>query len=531
MPLPVLRCMSLAACLMAGVFAPLPLAAQEAKQVEKTALETSDTPDFATMDGPDAFRLFQQERDRVFEQPCEFGAPLLGAMERAEPDNAPVARLGLMIQSFCADKEERYEDGADLIKSLNALDPAQPELRLSLYFARRTDDVDWTLELLGSLQGESLAELNRDNLWPAFRIIRKAGREEDVDALSLQWIESGKLAFLDSDLWSGLARGALGAAARQGRIELADQLLGYISDPMSYIDLLTNRTYEQLWPQIEARAGANLEAVGAANVAETRNRLTLAPSDRDRFSAAAHALHYNGDFAEAVALAQRWRERKERGIEIEEGDGWALNIEAYASDSLGQTERADAVFDELAALDPEEHPWVVNFVINRGSRLIGYGRWEEGLEAAALARTVAEDYGSTYAKLIIAKDHACALAALGRADEAADELVFLRENRVESAHLAAQGLLCHGLRVEAAALLAEALGDSATRSAAIEALQREEADLFYTKSILPPPRALMEEFPELAAAYAQQARDLPEEFIPRAALLRADLDLPEWEPR
>jgi hypothetical protein len=528
MPTSLYRHAALAVALAMPALTAAPLAAHQTKQADAPAAATAATPDFTTMDGAEAFRTFREQRDRVYDQSCGFGVPLLGAMERAEPDNMSVIRFALFIQALCADEEGRYADGAALTRRINTIDPANPEIGLSLYFARQTKDVDWVLAILGGLTDEQIGALETDELWQAAGAVHLAGRGEEFEALTLRWIEGGKLPFFDRDQWAGLAGNALGAAARDRRTELADQLLGYIDSPSIYIELLTDRTYEPLWPQIEARAGANLSSVGAEYVAMTRQRFSDAPDDRDRFSEAAHALHFHGEFESVVALAQTWRARQARGIGIEEGDAWALNLQALAHDALGQPERADAVMDELAAYDPQKHDWVVNFVINRASRLIGYGRWEEGLSAAQLARTVR---GSRYAEMIVAKDHACALAALSRADEAASELDFLRKHKIESVDLAAQGLLCHGLREEAAKMLTEGLGDPATRARAIETLLAPEADLFYTRSILPQARALMVEYPELAAAFAEYARDLPEAFTPRAAQRRAPLDLPAWNMR
>lgn len=131
--------------------------------------------------------------------------------------------------------------------------------------------------------------------------------------------------------------------------------------------------------------------------------------------------------------------------------------------------------------------------------------------------------------MIIARDHACALTQLDRTDEAADELVFLRENAAESVNLISQALLCLGLKEEAAQVLIDGLNDPATKDSALRALAKPETDLFYTSSMLPKARSLMEEYPELKAGFYASARDLPEAFIPRASILRVKLDLPEWD--
>lgn len=493
-----------------------PLAANDPKPAPEPL------PDLAALSIPELQALFRKDSKRWSDEPCTFGAPVLAQLERrSDHPPAPLRRLRLVAEAFCADNEKRYEDGLKLSADIAALTPDDPAIGLSLYFAGRLKNVDAMLAVLRGLNDTGLGQLSRDSYWSVFRTARDQGRLDALDALALEWATSGKFAFLDTKLHEGLAMSALRAAAKAGRADLVDGLLVSITGPVSYIDLLTFRTYEPFWPQIEARAGKNLAAVGEENVRVARAQLTNAPEDRDRFSAAAHALHYNGQFEDAIALAQRWRERKAKGLGIEEGDAWALNIEAYAYDSLGQFKKADAVFDELAKYEAKEHPWVVNFVINRASRLTGQGRWREGLKATELARRVAEDYGSTYAKLIIARDRACAFERLGRAKDAAPELAFLRDNWKDGVGLTVQGLICHGLDAEAAALLLGALRDEDEREEALAAFQTDEIDLFYTATLLPEAPDLLDGHPELAAELAKHVRAMPEAFIPQAALRRA----------
>lgn len=504
-----------------GALAVTPLAAEQPGD--------EPLPDLAPLTGREIYAILTKDEGRWMRQPCDFGVPVVTALEAKAAQPAPLRRLRLLTEALCADKEKRFSDGLRLAREVAALTPEDPEINLSLYFARRLEDPDQVLAILRGLEGEVLGTLARDEYWAAGRMLAAQGRDDEHDALALGWAEEGQLAFINSELHSGIALRALRAAARAARTDLAEQLLVPITSPMSYISLLTLREYAPFWPQIEQRAGPNLATIGAEHVTATRIRLTNASDDRDRFSEAAHALYYNGQFAEAIALAQRWRERAERGVGIEEGDGWALNIEAYSHDALGQPAKADAVFDELAVLDPAVHPWVVNFVINRASRLVGQGRWREGLAAAGLARTVAENYGSTYAKAIIARDHACTLRKMGRSDEAASELAFLRENWKEGIALSVQGLMCQGLESEAVALLFEGLRDKTMQERALAAFQTDELDLFYTPSTLPNARDLLAGHPALAEELAQHLRPMPEAFIPQAALKRVKPKLPAWE--
>jgi tetratricopeptide (TPR) repeat protein len=486
-------------------------------------------PDLSAMTGAEVLALFKGAGDRWIRESCEFGVPVTTAMEEKVGKTVPIRRARIYAAALCADRKQRYADGAALAQELNAVDPALQDVGLPLYFARRLEDADMVLAILGALEGKTLGDLDKDEYWAIIRLFAQQGRGKDLDALSLAWVAGGKLPFIDGDLHEGIAVRGLREAARTGRADLVDTLLLSITSPPSYIDLLTSRDYEPFWPQIEARAGANLATIGAEHVRMTSAGLTNAASDRDRLSDAAHALHYNGQYADAIALAKRWRARSGPDAPFEEGDGWALNIEAYAYDALGQPEKADAVFEELAKLDPETHPWVVNFVINRASRLTGQGRWKEGLKATVLARSVAETHGSTFAKMIIARDRACAFERLGRAQEAAVELAFLRDKAKDAIEYTVRGLMCHGLHDEAAGLLLAALRDESERDTAIAAFLTDELDLFYTASILPDARDLLPDYPELAEELSKHMRAMPEPFIPQAALRRVALT--EGAPR
>lgn len=488
--------------------------------------EPNSIPDFDGMEYGELIREFQKERGRWARESCEFGVPILTAMSRKNPSSDPVKNLRLLAQIYCADERDDYAEAAQVLATLENDFPDQDHNDLGFYLAARTDDAEDALSRLKALDFDQVKDLSEDRLWSVSRMLTRVGRSTDLNDVALDWSQNGKFGALSRNQQSGMAYRALDAAVRKKRIEAVDGLLIYITSPRSYVTLLTDRKYEPIWPKIEARAGPNMSLIGQENVMLKLARLENNELDRDRFSDAAHALHFNGQFEDAIELADQWQRREERGSAIEEGDAWALNIQAYAYDSLGQPEKADAIFDRLAKLDPEKNSWVVNFVINRASRIVGQGRWSEGLEAAELARSVP---GSTYAELIVARDFTCALKKLGRIDESEKELPFLRENAEDGVALSVQGLMCHDLNAEAAQLLIDALANPITRDRAIAAFEVDELDLFYTQSILPNARDLLEDFPELAEQLAKYVRPMPEEYIPTASVKRVTLDLPSWE--
>ncbi|WP_298463874.1 hypothetical protein [uncultured Erythrobacter sp.] len=487
-----------------------------------------DTPDFAAMNAEELVQTLRSSKNRWREEPCDFGEPLFTAMSSKMPDNPSVHRTLKFSQIFCADEQGEYAKGAAYVAELETTDPEVNLLSMALYFGRRSEDADGVLARLRKLDFDGASELDEESFWPVTWMIYDAGKADELNDLALEWSQTGIFGALSLNLQSGLAFRALGSAARQERGDLAGGLLNYITSPRSYVSLLTDRKYETIWPQIEQRAGKNLSSTGKRNVELTLARLENSPSDRDRFSDAAHALHFNGQFEDAIDLADQWQRREERGVALEEGDAWALNIQAYAYDSLGQTAKADAVFDRLAAVDPDENGWVVSFVINRASRLVGQGRWEEGLAATELARSVAEENGNTYAKLLIARDRACALLKLDRMDAAMSELEFMRENVDDGAKIVVQGLLCFGFKDEAAKIMLDMFADPDKRVTAIDAFEVGDLDLFYTQSLLPDASDLLATSPELAAELAKYMRPMPEDLIPAASLKRVKLDLPSW---
>ena len=83
--------------------------------------------------------------------------------------------------------------------------------------------------------------------------------------------------------------------------------------------------------------------------------------------------------------------------------------------------------------------------------------------------------------------------------------------------------MCAGQNDEAAAMLLAALREAGQREDAVSAFLTDELDLFYTASILPNARDLLADYPELAAELALHMRDMPEAYIPQAALKRVAL--------
>ncbi|WP_338241269.1 hypothetical protein [Aurantiacibacter hainanensis] len=470
--------------------------------------------------------LEQLGGDRWMNEPCDFGRALVAEISRREispPDMADAATQ--IAKLLCATQQGEYRRAMDALQALERRQPMPAFDAMAFALYEELDEADAALlrftNLMTDTSGAGLTALPPESVWAFSRTMSSTGRSDEFDLLALEIYEGGLFERLDPVLHSSLATRALNRAARDDRPEIALDLLDHIRLPNDYAVMLADRELASLWPQIEARAGENLANVSGAYVDWTAAQLEADPTDRDLFGDAVRALYMDGRFEEAVALSRTTIDHRDDGIA--EGEAWAMNIEGYSLDTLGREEEADAVFDRLASYDPKENLWVVNFVINRAIRLARLGRWDEALEANALAREIATTEGTTYARMLVAGTQLCTLSALDRGEDAAVELEFLRENAAEHPGVAADALLCAGLEDESAGLVAEVLADDDRYEKITDAYQPQTFGFFHLPGLLPRVHDLLDTHPELVSAFEKRVRQIPERFTPRLAIRRADL--------
>lgn len=483
-------------------------------------------PDFGAMtDEQLGTRLAAIGREG-FRDPCTRVVPLFTELHRRNPRETRYDSGLLVAQAYCAYQEKRFAEGMRYLRRAERDNPGPGGIEpLGLYFATELKDGEAALSRLRGLAATGgIVALPIDVLGWTFRAIREDGRGEELGAFAYQLATSSTFERMDVRVQGMLASNALAHVAGSGETTQVDALLRHVRSPSSVLDLLALREYEAIWPQVERHAGDNLASLSDDYVAWTAARLADKPEDRDRLSENSYALLYAGRYREAVELAQGWLDRKQHEGEIEEGDGWALNIQAYAYDALGQPEEADRVFDRLARISPDEHPWVVNFLINREVRLVELGRWEDGLAASEVARPSTDKHGTPYARMLVASYRACALHKLGQTDESARELDFVREHFADAPGAGGVALLCADRDDEAAKLLGTTLADEASRAGFLDDMQDARFDLFGTpQPQLREPRELVLARPELRDAALQHVRLLPDRFVPVAYLRREEL--------
>ncbi len=459
--------------------------------------------------------------------PCSVNAPLLREAIARRPELVELGDFLLLSELRCAANRESFGEALEYYLRLEdkgfGLSP-----NYGLYLARRTDSAERSVDLIERIlmsgDAEKLASLRNDAFWRVERLARRDGISSELDKVSEEAVREGALKHLDRELGSDLARSALKSAGLQGDARLVQEALKSVYRPNSFVRLLSAREYEPIWPAIEERVGKNFTAITEEFRADTLKKFDRNREDLESLHSYVRALHYDGDFEAVVDAVDAAITRDDIVSTIQIDEAWSLNLKGYALDALGRASEADEVFELLAASSEIRQELGPSFLINRAARLVGHGKWEQGLAAAEAAWTMAESRGNAYARSLTLRDRICALKSLGRENESRTLLDQLRLEAEDRPAILAEGLLCLGFDDEAALLLTRALDNETTRRVLVTDLQHGAMNLFETSSVLRKPRDLVREHSGLRQKFLEFARFVPEEFYPAASQRRSKAD-------
>ncbi|WP_283418966.1 hypothetical protein [Sphingopyxis sp. Geo48] len=484
--------------------------------------------DFTGVSDEELWAAYEAAVARQDEDYCGFLVPLLSQIEtRGGADRrVSIARSGAELE--CAIEQQRWDVAYRQVKYLERAHGKLPALyaaSIARLAGALPDASTRLLEHIDAIEPDTAFKQESRELWALSRAFALAGRFAERLQLLRDLAQEARLGKMAEDDRRAILSALFAAEVEGGSVEAAAGLVANVRDPYTMRSALGDLRYAPLWPQLEAQAGDNLNLILNAAVDEALARYRSAPDDLQLFQELAHAYLHAGRFAEVIDLVEAKRPPPEKMAEIDENMAWALNVEAYSLDALGRADDAEAIFDQIAEIpfDAKEKGWLVNFAINRGSRLVALGRFEKGLAAAELAGRIAETSGSGYARMLVRRDRICALTALGRAAEAAPILQEVDANIDDTPHVAAEALLCAKDEGKVAALVIAELKDPAKAGEMIEALQGPEFDLFYTSSVLPRLSKRIRPRKDVDAAFRKVARDIPARFAPLFAKRRAEL--------
>ena len=355
--------------------------------------------------------------------------------------------------------------------------------------------------------------------------VRRASDYETSGLLGrLDAIRDQKRAHLLSDRllaigWTGsgvgsrsqLAAMAIRQAMTEGEVTRARSLVPNLLEPGATYQLLAERAFEPIWPDLEKWAGPNLSNQWALYLTEARKRW-LAGDDPERGADYASALRTAGDLDTLIA---EFLPRFDKPVDPRR-DWPLLFIAPKLVNALMTRGRTD---DALAVYKKASQSWplgssanALNLYANEANALLYADRPAEAL--AKIDAAIADSHrwpGEINVDAIggMHQARACILHALGRDTEAAVSASIA--GQVGHASQRVELALCMGKPAEAEAALLKALAVPEERTTAIGFMQPDDAPVIptaYARKRHADMEALRRN-PRLLAALAPFGRILP----------------------
>jgi tetratricopeptide (TPR) repeat protein len=234
-------------------------------------------------------------------------------------------------------------------------------------------------------------------------------------------------------------------------------LVSGITTPGALLSLIVRPRYDTILAPGEDRL-ALLERVLAETDRTTAAALARDPRDPGLVLARAQYLRGIGRNAEALDLLRPFLRKPRDTVAASEQGLWLVNEAAYALIALGRNDEALRLMRRLAALPTQENAQLIGARINYSLLLWDTGHYDDALERAARLERDAADMTSAFGQAWISSASACALARLGRVDEAAARISDLRAESTLNPDALMRAYLCTGDADAAAALMVERLG-------------------------------------------------------------------------
>ncbi len=422
------------------------------------------------------------------------------------------------LRSFALARANRIPEAREAIEASVAASPAPTMLLLRQLFLLRAFTGDAkaagdTVLLIAATDPKGLETLPTEVLTDVIRSAQTDGNrgfELDYALVTAGWSPPdatiGDLDWIRQRLATGLAD--------RDRLDEARPVIAAILNPASLVRLGIDRRFQTLWPEIEARLGPGADTADAAYVSAAKARFDKTPASIVARLGYAEALNIASREPEAIAVADVAKTPEELA-KLSNREIWLVNLHA---ELLADDGKIDAALARLAALNatpPAGRAGMIGTIINEALPAQSLGRAEAALTLADAAEAKIPP-GSAVAQAYLAQARACALADLGRKDEAAKAAAPLiaKPEANDDSYLAA--MICLGRNDAAAAAIVRRLGRIEDRASMLFMLQpfllaeRATPRDAKQRTVL---RALKAR-PEVKAAYLKVGRDMPAAVSP-----------------
>jgi hypothetical protein len=313
-----------------------------------------------------------------------------------------------------------------------------------------------------------------------------------------------------------MAAKAVDLLVGRGDFSGAQALLPHVLDPTAIEDMLINRRYAPLWPNLAKIAGPNLEFIRKASADAAQLAYDEAPDDHEKLENLVNALREAGQLNAAIALRSKLPHDAASMSSADEQMGWAINNVALALHDAGRADEADRLFASLNDAPMPKEYWRISMKINRLEFLVKDGKFERALP---LIEPTAKIEGTPYADQLTRRLRYCTLRRLGRSEEAAKYLPELMAHAGDAVVPTIDGLLCAGEIDKAQALaLAQLKNPDEDKRINFEkqfvrALQARPLTSD-DPSVWQGAWRQLRQRPAIAAEFKRLGRDMPENLLP-----------------
>lgn len=296
----------------------------------------------------------------------------------------------------------------------------------------------------------------------------------------------------------------------RGDMQGAGDIAKLLNDPQVIEDLLIQKRYSAIWPQLEQVAGPGLRHAADRHLAYTRKIYMARAPLRSALERMARAYRAVGRYDDAIALRSEIPASMAGLATADEHTGWAVDQIGRAFYDAGRADEGDELFRLLneAPMPPEY--WRVSQKINRLILLMLHGRYDKALPLIGPTEKVE---GSAFARQLVRSAKYCIYARAGRGKDLPQLLARLLKHAEDAPHATADALLCAGDMDNAETVTVTALKNTkATRIHFLRSLQAVELpdeDVTQWNSAW----AELRKRPAVAAEFASLARDLPPAFF------------------
>lgn len=383
--------------------------------------------------------------------------------------------LMLYLRAALLTEMQRYKEALASLEPAIAMLPDAPVPRRMLAILQAAEgqpvEASRTVVHIADRFPNEVASL--DSMWIG-SLMRELDEKKAVDARFEMALALASRGYNDADepgAVDWIMAEAIVGLLRRDRADEARPLLARLTDASTLLEMLVDRQYEPLWPDLEAQAGPRGARAMATDLAATQAAHRRDPKNLASLRTYMNALCAVGRTGEAAALGAPFTADL-AAIEKAGEDGfWLVNAQASALAESGRFDEGDRLLGKLLTLKIADYPDLISMAINRGAALVEFGRPAEALAAANFVKAQGEQAMSDYGRMWNWRTETCALQALGRTADA--QAVLARIEALKDKNVAAHtmAMLCHDRLDVVEKVVIERLADPDKRGTMLLALQ------------------------------------------------------------